>query len=77
MYRFICGIQVRPIGAEGVYQDMEFPIAMPTETATRRELFAKWQQLLGDELQPYVMTRVNGEFIQGFDPEHRFYGTEV
>jgi hypothetical protein len=75
-YRYICTVGVRPIGAEGVYRDVDFSVVMPTATATASALFSQWQQLLGDELQPYVLSKVNGQPTAGMI-DHSFPGEEV
>lgn len=75
-YRYICRVGVRPIGAIGAYTDVDFPVVMPTPTATVDALFDQWQRLVGDEFQPYVMSHVNGQPTVGVG-DAQFPGEEV
>lgn len=75
-YRYICRVGVRPRGAIGIYTDVDFPVVLPTATATVGALFDQWQRLVGDEFQPDVMTHVNGQPTVGVG-DAPFNGEEV
>jgi len=76
-YRYIAAVQVRPRGAIGEFQTVEFPVVLPTEWATAGQVFDKWHALLGDEFEPGSVVRINGEFTQGMGVDYGFSGVEV
>lgn len=75
-YRYILSVTVRPRGAQGMYEGRDFPVLMPKEWNTPAELFDKWLAMLGDEFEPGIMDRINGEFTRGMHG-HQFRGDEV
>lgn len=60
-YRYICTVQVRPIGAEGLYADVNFPVLLDRSPATHREIWDEWYRMLGSEFQPNVIVKINGK----------------
>jgi hypothetical protein len=74
LWHYVCTVQVRPLGAQGIYTPVDFPVAMRKSSALPSELFAKWQELLGDEFEPGVMTHVNGCATCG--ENDRYFGGE-
>jgi len=76
-YRYIAAIDVRPRGSQGIYQNVEFPVVLPHVRATAGQVFDAWHSLLGDEFEPGVIVRINGEFTRGMGVDYGFSGEEV
>ena len=60
-YAYICTVRLRPRGALGVCSEVDFPICMDKPRVLVRELWDKWYEMLGDEFQPDVIVKVNGQ----------------
>ena len=76
-YRYIAAVQVRPRGAIGAFDTVEFPVVLPDVRATAGQVFDKWYSLVGDEFEPGSVVRINGEFTQGMGVDYGFSGEEV
>jgi hypothetical protein len=75
-YRYIATMQVRPRGAIGVFDTVEFPVVLPDARASVMQVFSAWYALLGDEFEPGHVVRINGQFTCGMD-DYGFSGEEV
>lgn len=76
-YRYIAAVQVRPRGAIGEFQTVEFPVLLPERWATAGQVFDQWHALVGDEFEPGSIVRINGEFTKGMGVDYGFSGVEV
>ena len=76
-YRYIAAVQVRPRGAIGSFDTVEFPVVLPHVRATAGQVFDAWHSLLGDEFEPGAIVRINGEFTRGMGVDYGFSGEEV
>ncbi len=75
-YTYYVCVSFRKRGAIGEYSSGDFTVTMPKEMNTPAELFARWLELHGNDLEPGVMDRVNGEFTRGMHG-HLFRGLEA
>ena len=76
LWSFVCTVEVRPVGAQGIYSPVDFPVVMSKRLALPGELFSKWQDMVGDEFESNHMTHVNGCATCGEIDRH-FSGEEV
>ena len=76
-YRYIASVLVRPVGAEGVMDAVDFPVVLPNVRATSGEVFDAWYSLAGEDFESNGILRINGEFTMGMGVDYGFSGEEV
>jgi len=76
-YEYHTWVQVRPRGAEGVFDTKDFDVVLPVPTATAGQVFDAWYAHTGDTMEPGVVIRINGEFTEGMGVDYLFGGREV
>jgi hypothetical protein len=76
-YKYIAAVLVRPVGADGTYDAVQFPIVLPDAMATAGQVFDKWQDLAGDDFESIGIRLINGEETMGVGVDYQFQGEEV
>jgi len=76
-YRYIAAVLVRPVGAIGTFDAVQFPVVLPDARATVGQVFDKWQDLVGDDFESNGIHRINGEETLGVGVDYQFQGEEV
>lgn len=76
-YRYIAAVLVRPVGAEGTFDAVQFPVVLPDAMATSGQIFDKWQDLAGDDFESNGILKINGEETMGVGVDYQFQGEEV
>jgi hypothetical protein len=46
-YKYLASVLVRPVGAEGTFEVMEFSVWLPNAMATAGQVFQEWQEHRG------------------------------
>jgi hypothetical protein len=76
-YSYQAWVQVRPRGADGVFDTRDFDVVLPAPTATAGQVFDAWYSKMGDTLEPGAVIRINGEFTHGMGVNYLFGGREM
>jgi hypothetical protein len=76
-YRYIAAVLVRPAGAIGTFDAVQFPVILADATATAGQVFDKWQELAGEDFESNGIRIINGEETMGVGVDYQFQGEEV
>jgi len=76
-YSYQAWVQVRPRGAQGVFDTLDFDVVLPSVTATAGQVFDAWHARLGETWEPGSVVRINGVFTDGVGVDFLFGGREL
>lgn len=76
-YLYVAEMRIRPAGADGVFEDVKFPVVLPDQTATASQVADGWRSLTGYDFESVAIVSVNGQPTLGVGCEHVFNGEEV